>query len=158
MGVADWAATRLGLKQKTAQNDGYGQKGRNAMHILVMLRLATGDDDIPNTCKGQQQTDMLFIHRMVVVTDESNFGAVDTAAIIESSLNLYSKLPSNEHLRTVTLKTDMAKDYSGVSTMLTLFSNDSFIRSGKKIRITTIYHSEPGEVSECVSARVRVGQ
>ena len=82
--IADWAATRTGKKHVTSQSEGYGQKGRIAMHPCVFVRMATVEE------KGQEHNDYTVMHRVVVVTDEADFGAVDTAAIIEASVRIYS--------------------------------------------------------------------
>ena len=131
------------------------QQGRIALHPLVGMRLATADDQLP---PGIDPASTLIVHRIVVVTDVSDFNAVDTAMIIEASLNIYSNQPGNAHITTATLKTDQANDYAGAITPLILLSDDSFQRAGGRIRITRILHSEPGEgkvrvqvVCTCVS-------
>ena len=106
------------------------------------MRRATQDDDLK---EGTVPGDVFIVHRIIFVTDVSDFNAVDTAAIIEQSLKAYSAIPGNEHIKTATLKTDQAGDYAGSTTPLILFSHESFQRAGGRIRITLIIHSEPGE-------------
>jgi hypothetical protein len=106
------------------------------------MRLATKQDDLP---PGVDPGNTLIVHRIVVVTDVSDFDAVDTTSIIEQSINIYSEQPGNGHIITSTVKTDMAGDYAGVTTPVVLFSEDSFTRAGGRIRVTSILHSEPGE-------------
>jgi hypothetical protein len=120
------------------------------LHPSVFMRLATAADDLPS---GVDRANTLIVHRVVVATDVSDFNSVDTSLIIEASLKLYSAQPGNAHITTAAVKTDMAADYSGVITPLVLFSKESFVRAGGKIRVTRILHSEPGEGK--VSARFR---
>ena len=126
------------------------QQGRIALHPSVFMRLATAADDLPS---GVDRANTLIVHRVVVATDVSDFNSVDTSLIIEASLKLYSAQPGNAHITTAAVKTDMAADYSGVITPLVLFSKESFVRAGGKIRVPRILHSEPGEGK--VSARFR---
>ena len=83
----------------------------------------------------------MIIHRVIVVTDTADFGAIDTAAIIAKSIDIYSKQHGNGHIKTAVLKTGMAKDYSGILTLLILLDPEQ--RTG--IRNEMILHSEPGE-------------
>ena len=140
--TADWAALRHGTKHKVAQNAGYGQTGRIGIHPLVAMRRATSQDQLKD---GTAPGDVFIVHRIVFVTDITDFNAIDTAAIIEQSLKAYAAVPGHAHIKTAILKTDQADDYAGATTPLILFSEDSFQRAGGCIRITRIIHSEPGE-------------
>lgn len=114
------------------------------------MRLATEADELP---PGVDAANTLIVHRIVVATDVSDFNSVDTSSIIEQSINLYGAQQGNGHITTGILKTDMASDYAGATTPLVLLSEDSFKRSGGRIRLTSILHSEPGEGKVRVHAR-----
>jgi hypothetical protein len=110
--IANWAAKRSGHKLKKKQADGFGQRGRIAMHPTVFIRRANDDDDLPAK-HDEERDEMLIVHRVIVLTDESEFNCVDTAGVIEISLRVYSSVGNNKRLRRAVLKTDKEATHTG---------------------------------------------
>ncbi len=87
--TADWAALRHGTKHKIAR---YGKTGRIGIHPLVAMRRATSQDQLKD---GTAPGAFFIVHRIVFVTDITDFNAIDTAAIVEQSLKAYAADPGH---------------------------------------------------------------